>query len=271
MPGNCSIYRSWNTNDELTAADLTTSFVTVGVTNMTTQCMDDYSVDVTQMQSTVDPYPGAVESKATSLAGEIERLRFQIKQITGEAQWYHDPQTTLAATAGAPTGAIVGFGGSSAPAGWLLCGGQAVNRTTFAALFAVISTTYGAGDGSTTFNVPDLRGRVPAGKDDMGGSAANRLTTGGSGINGAALASAGGTETHTLTEPQMRHQHSTTVSGTTGTASVTAAGGEGGATRTPDHTHSINASGTSGNPINLSVSAHQNTQPTLIVNYIIKT
>lgn len=74
-----------------------------------------------------------------------------------------------------PAGVLAPYAGSAAPTGWLLCHGQAVNRTTFAALFAVLGTTYGAGDGSTTFNLPDMRGRVVAGKDDMGGSAANRL------------------------------------------------------------------------------------------------
>lgn len=63
----------------------------------------------------------------------------------------------------------------TAPAGWLLCDGSAVSRTTYAGLFAVIGTWYGVGDGSTTFNLPDLRGRVVAGKDDMGGNAAGRL------------------------------------------------------------------------------------------------
>src|SRR5438876_588451 len=59
--------------------------------------------------------------------------------------------------------------------------GQAISRTTYSALFALMSTTYGTGDGSTTFNLPDLRGRVIAGKDDMGGSAASRITNAGSG------------------------------------------------------------------------------------------
>ena len=62
-----------------------------------------------------------------------------------------------------PTGAIIMFSGSSAPIGWLLCDGSAVSRTTYANLFVVVSTTYGAGNGSTTFNVPDLRSRMPIG------------------------------------------------------------------------------------------------------------
>jgi microcystin-dependent protein len=80
-----------------------------------------------------------------------------------------------AAQGGVPTGSMMAYAGSSAPSGWLLCAGQAVSRTTYAALFSAISTAYGAGDGSTTFNLPDLRGRIPAGKDDMGGTAASRL------------------------------------------------------------------------------------------------
>ncbi len=67
-------------------------------------------------------------------------------------------------TAGAaPTGTVTAFAGSSAPTGYLLCNGTNVSRTTESALFAVIGTTYGAGDGSTTFTLPDLRGRVVAG------------------------------------------------------------------------------------------------------------
>lgn len=63
----------------------------------------------------------------------------------------------------APPGMIVPYGGAAAPAGWLLCDGSAVSRTAYADLFAVIGTTYGAGNGSTTFTLPDLRGRVAAG------------------------------------------------------------------------------------------------------------
>ena len=76
--------------------------------------------------------------------------------------------------------------------------GQALSRTTYAALHALFASAgypYGSGDGSTTFNLPDLRGRGLFGKDDMGGSAANRITAGGSGITGTALGAAGGAET----------------------------------------------------------------------------
>lgn len=150
------------------------------------------------------------------------------------------------------------YAGASAPSGWLLCYGQAISRTTYAALFAAISTAFGAGDGSTTFNVPDCRGRVPAGKDDMGGVAASRLTTAGSGVNGAALGAVGGAQTHTLDTTQIPAHNHAYVPATTGGNS--AAGGQG--YGYPGSTVTGNAGGGL---------AHNNTQPTIITNYIIKT
>ena len=65
-----------------------------------------------------------------------------------------------------PSGTVLYFAGQTAPAGWLKANGAAVSRTAYAALFAAIGTTYGAGDGSTTFNLPDLRGEFMRGWDD---------------------------------------------------------------------------------------------------------
>ena len=78
-----------------------------------------------------------------------------------------------------PSGSIVGFGGSSAPTGWLLCDGSAVSRTTYSDLFSAISTAYGVGDGSSTFNVPNLKGKVPVGLDAADGSFDALAETGG--------------------------------------------------------------------------------------------
>ena len=93
-----------------------------------------------------------------------------------------------------PFGVPLPFAGATLPTGWLWCYGQAVSRTTYASLFAAISTTHGVGDGTTTFNVPDLRGRVPVGKDNMGGTPANRVTTGVSGVDAATLGAVGGSQ-----------------------------------------------------------------------------
>lgn len=75
-----------------------------------------------------------------------------------------------------PAGFISAYAGSAPPIGWLFCYGQAVSRSVYSVLFSAIGTIYGAGDGATTFNLPDLRGRAIAGKDDMGGGNAGRMT-----------------------------------------------------------------------------------------------
>ena len=112
-----------------------------------------------------------------------------------------------------PLGGMLEFTGTTAPnSSFVLPFGQAISRTTYAAYFAMVGTTYGAGDGSTTFNVIDKRGRVSAGKDDMGGAAASRLTATYFGTSAAALGAVGGSESHTLTTAQMpSHTHSGTT------------------------------------------------------------
>jgi hypothetical protein len=82
-------------------------------------------------------------------------------------------------------GSIYGSARSTIPTGYLLCDGSAVNRTTYNFLFNVISTTYGSGDGSTTFNIPDLRGAVPRGAGTSSGYSTNVTVTLGSKINDA--------------------------------------------------------------------------------------
>ncbi len=90
-----SAYKTWTSGEILTASDLNNSFTTVNNSNIP-EDIDDYSVDATEMQTTTDPYPASVESKATSLSGELERLRYVIKQISGETHWYIDPDNSVA-------------------------------------------------------------------------------------------------------------------------------------------------------------------------------
>lgn len=114
---------------------------------------------------------------------------------------YLNQHGEAAATSGSsslPVGVVLPYALSTAPTGFLLCSGQAVSRTTYAALFAAIGTTYGSGDGSTTFNVPDCRGRAIIGLDDLGGSAASRVSA------ATSLGQTGGAES-TSTPPAHTH------------------------------------------------------------------
>lgn len=96
-----------------------------------------------------------------------------------------------------PTGGMVMWGTASAPTGYLLCNGSAVSRSTYSALFAVIGTSYGSGDGSTTFNLPDFRDRFPVGA----GTTYSANSTGGS--KDAIVVS----HTHTATVTDPGHVH----------------------------------------------------------------
>lgn len=117
-----------------------------------------------------------------------------------------------------PIGASVDFWGSTAPnSSFVLAYGQAISRTTYSTLFAMFSTTYGSGDGSTTFNVPDLRGRVVAGDDAMGGSAAGRITTAVSGV--ASRGDAGGAQSLTLVTANLP-PYTPSVSMNTGSVTI---------------------------------------------------
>jgi len=140
-----------------------------------------------------------------------------------------------------PSGTILPFAGQIIPIGYLLCDGSAVSRTTYSNLFSVIGTYYGAGDGSTTFNLPDLRGRAPFG-------------VGASGI--VNIGEKGGEQMHTLTVAEMpSHNHSLRNTGTTASPSSGYAAGRG----------SGWTGYTGGNK------PHNNMPPYQGVNYIIKT
>lgn len=171
-----------------------------------------------------------------------------------------------------PVGTIAPYAGATAPTGWLLCDGAEVSRATYADLFALIGTTYGVGNGTTTFNLPDMKGRVPVGKAATG--------------TFAALNNKGGAETHTLTTAEMpSHAHTadgdltaatagghghTASSGTTGSHSHTGTVDSGGF-----HQHGIDTRNTtstththqSGTRVSVGASAANETDTTRYTNY----
>lgn len=179
-----------------------------------------------------------------------------------------DGSVTMAKTASTslvPTGCLSMWATATAPTGWLIADGSAVSRTTYAALYAVIGTTYGSGNGSTTFNLPNFQGRVPVG---VGTAVANGATA-------HTLAQKDGEETHTLTTAEMpSHSHQFRAAGL-GALNTTPANwddivgastnsaGVGPATAEDSAANAIQPRGGGG--------AHNNMQPYLSINYIIKT
>lgn len=167
-----------------------------------------------------------------------------------------------------PVGAVVPYAGASAPTNWKLAYGETASRTGCAALFSAIGTTYGIGDGSTTFNLPDLRGRAAFGKDNMGGSGASRLTSGGSGVDGATLGAVGGDQlmqshAHGVTDPG--HYHLQTGSNN---FEVTGSGGAAGPLNT-DYEGQTEVGFTGISIQSTGGGSSQNVPPAMVLNYII--
>jgi len=157
-------------------------------------------------------------------------------------------------------GAVVAYAGPSAPTGWLFCFGQNVSRTTYAQLFAVIGTTFGIGDGSTTFGLPDCRGRFIAGLD----ASAGRLTGAQTGGLNATLGAVGGEQGHAPTLAET-FAHAHTLNGGLGAWVNVSSGSKA----------TLAASGTIfvGGPTNTdaagSSAAHNNVPPAIALNYMI--
>jgi microcystin-dependent protein len=179
----------------------------------------------------------------------------------------------LASDAVIPTGMVSPFAGTTAPSGYVLCDGTAYSRTNplYSALFALIGTTYGSGDGTFTFNVPNLKGRVPVGLDSSQTEFDTRGET-------------GGAKTHTLVWNEMpQHIHGITDPGHVHQQNVTANADSGGTgtrldydadvTGATAYTQGINTQGAStGITINTAGNsqAHNNLQPYMVLNYIVK-
>jgi Microcystin-dependent protein len=148
-----------------------------------------------------------------------------------------------------PAGVVDMFAGSTAPSGYLLCDGSAVSRSTYSKLFTAIGTTYGSGDGSTTFNLPNLKGKVAVGLNSADTSF-------------DALGETGGEKAHTLTVAEMPdHNHGL---GSYGDPST-------GGTYYYKTTRVTNQFGSGSTGNTGGGGSHNNLQPYIVLNYIIKT
>jgi microcystin-dependent protein len=232
--------------DHLRTIQVTTSSVTITLADATTMAAG-YVVSIANQSSgsitvalaaSTDTIDGVTNT--TNVIATKETRRYI---VNAAATGY----LTAATGNEIPAGAMMDFGGTAAPGGWLSCDGSNVSRTTYAKLFAAISTTWGAGDGSMTFALPDIRRRATVGS---GGTGTATLAN--------SVGSTGGAETHTLTSAEMpAHVHGTTLqrSGSAYTVSVDA-----GASHTTGNTDSTGGGG-----------AHNNVQPSAVVLKIIKT
>jgi len=184
-----------------------------------------------------------------------------------EATKYDFDGANLTGIEGIPTATIVPWSDSSVPSGFLECNGAAVSRTTYSALFAIIGETYGAGDGSTTFNVPDLQDNVPVGKSGT----KNLASTGGANTVTSTGNISGSTANATLSTAQLAsHSHNQGASGSRflrgnpmGYNSGAATSSTGNTGSGQGHAHNMSA--------NFSGDATSVLQPYLTIIYIIKT
>jgi microcystin-dependent protein len=177
-----------------------------------------------------------------------------------------------------PIGTVIEYAGTAEPAvvqgvTWVFPYGQAVSRTTYATLFARLGTAHGVGDGTTTFNLPDRRGRVAVGQDDMGGTSANRITAAVAGFDGDVLGATGGDErlhghVHAVTVTDPGHVHGLDVRGGTGAGTAMEdadATGAAPTVNTSSSTTGITAAATS-----TGGGSSQNVQPSIVQNFLIR-
>ena len=184
-----------------------------------------------------------------------------------EATKYDFDGGNLTGIEGIPTGTIVPWSDSSIPTGFLECNGAAVSRSTYSALFAIIGTTYGTGDGSSTFNVPNLQDNVAVGKSNNKALA----STGGANTVQSTGNVAGSTANATLTTAQLAsHSHPVSIGGFTPSGGSGAeanpsksTGGTGSAGSGTGHSHNMSANFTGDSTSVL--------QPYLTIIYVIKT
>lgn len=175
------------------------------------------------------PFVSSDQITAASLTSRFEAIAAEIAAVVSPV----------------PVGAVNSVSQAATPSGWLACDGSAVSRTGFATLFAVIGTTFGVGDGSSTFNVPDLRGQTPIGDGT------------GVGLTARSVGQSLGEEQHQLSVAELASHTHTVVNTTTGTAGSAAGALQG-----------LGGGGTSGPQGGNGF--HNNMQPSLVLNWVIK-
>ena len=188
-----------------------------------------------------------------------------------EATKYDYTGANLTGIEGIPTATIVPWSSSSVPTGFLECNGAAVSRSTYSALFAIIGTTYGAGDGASTFNLPDLQDNVAMGKSGTKALAstggANTVTStgnvGGSTANATISTSQLASHSHGIERANVFGGNKTTISGTANAATWGVNDSTENTGSGTGHSHNMSATFTG--------DATSVVQPYLTIIYIIKT
>ena len=156
-----------------------------------------------------------------------------------------------------PAGTIQLYGAATAPTGWMICDGTAISRSTYSKLYNIIGTSYGVGDGTTTFNLPNLKGKVPVGRNSADGD----FDT---------LGETGGAKTVAHTHTTADHTHSGTTGSTTAEQKYLD-DGSAWVGNTANHTHPFTTGGASAGNTTSGASDANNLQPYQVFNYIIKT
>ena len=199
--------------------------VTITAANATNPRFDLICVDNAGVKSAVAGTPNANPVFPAIPASSVVLAAVRVPAAVASINAAKITDKRVAAVLPAPTsfsaGMMMPYAGAAAPTGWQLCDGSAISRTTYATLFALIGTTFGAGDGSSTFNVPDLRGRSPVGYAASGGHTDVSTLGANDGVavanrrprhsHSLALTLPNHIHTHALTLPAHIHAHSFTL------------------------------------------------------------
>ena len=233
--------------------DLITAYNIISPTALQAGQPEDVSVVLANLQAIASVLNGQIDNANISPAASLAISKLAgypsdgAKSLLGDGTW--------GSVQGIPTGVILPYGGAASPTGWLFCDGAAVSRTVYSVLFGIVGSSYGPGDGTTTFNLPDLQGRAPVGK----GTHTDVDTLGKS--DGIAAASRSNKHRHTVNDPGHSHSRAWgSIGGSEGDVNGrNAEGYYGGITASATGI----TVGPAGTPLD--------TTPYLVTNYVIKT